>query len=127
MDDVSSAPSPVHRVDEVLQQRDDLTGRVVTVEGFLVAPATGVYLLQDDVPEHEAVDGREQTLPRLVLPDGAVVDRLLAVVPPYLGGPYMYRDHAVVVGRLVGGAAGPALVAVGSLVVTRSGRSYAVA
>ncbi|MEU6667871.1 hypothetical protein [Streptomyces sp. NPDC046727] len=114
-------------VPEVLQEIEQLDGIAVCVRGMGVVPAQGAYLvhLAELVKGGDrarlAVDGR------LALEEPNLVDRLYAGVPACGGGPFSYRDEAIVVGRLVRRPnGGLSLTEIVGLTVVRQGRRYEI-
>ncbi|MFE5689635.1 hypothetical protein [Streptomyces sp. NPDC056512] len=68
-----------------------------------------------------------QSVDRLGLEEPNLVDRLHAGVPAYGGGPFSYRDEAIVVGWVVRRPDGGfSLTEITSLTVVRQGKRYEV-
>jgi hypothetical protein len=118
--------SPIE-IEELLRECRTLVGDLVAVRGFLVVPADGAYLVppadagSDDLASVAAA-GRA-----VVIDQPTLVDNLLRVVPAWVGGPYYYRDDAVIRGTLELSSSGaPTLRSLTELTVLRPEANYRV-
>ncbi|CAM5688088.1 hypothetical protein [Streptomyces afghaniensis 772] [Streptomyces afghaniensis] len=117
----------VMSVSEVREQIDRLDGMSVQVRGLLVVLAEGAYLVQLGDRPPEPTETVSVSADRLFVDAPDLVDRLFAAVPVYVGGPFSYRDEAILAGRVVRRSDGaPTLTEIGDVTVVRLGNRYEV-
>ncbi|HEV7297722.1 MAG TPA: hypothetical protein VGN72_00030 [Tepidisphaeraceae bacterium] len=77
-------------VSKIIARPRDFIGCDTSVRGCLLVGADSRLVADENRPEEQAI----------LLPHPATADRLLAAVPPYGGGRYIYAEDATVVGTL---------------------------
>jgi hypothetical protein len=114
-------------VSDVIRAIDRLDGLTVRVRGHLIISAEGAYLVRLDEAAGEPAAQQWQAADRLPLDEPDLVPRLYATVPVRVGGPFQYRDEAILVGRVVRRSdGGPLLTELQALTVVRQGARYVI-
>lgn len=116
----------VPSVSQVVRDADRFEGAAMTVRGLLVVPATGVYLVDLVAQPGQSIVPAWETADRLLIDQPGLADQLLARIPAYGGGPFMYRDPAVVRATVRRSGDSLVLTDLRELTITQSGVEYHV-
>lgn len=85
------------KIQQVWADLESHVGQEITLEGVLITYFDG----SAHTKITEVVDNADSPVARLRLEASDLMERLLAHVPVYVGGRYLFRDSSRVVGRLV--------------------------